>query len=228
MPGRWLRFERNRAPATLPASDNAVARVSARLLCVVIIASTAALLGTSETSDTATSPATSPTTFTTYQFARNAIDGGSVDLTEAQPSATFNVYITATDLGPDGVQSTTQAVVHLHGLVTTSDLSKGASPPLVSIQASSPDSTGGSVSQTLDEIAQTQTLQFTGDCATPKNGDCRARFAVAVRRLDDGAAGGKVTVNWSFDVTSSGQLPATTASTKDSQDPPWTVQVTPP
>jgi hypothetical protein len=113
-------------------------------------------------------------------------------------------------------------------LVTTSELSNGSSPPLVSSRSSSPDTTGGSVLQTLDEIAQDQPLQFTGDCAVPKRGDCRARFAMAFRRLDDGAAGGKVTVNWSFDVASSGQRPAATASTTDPQDPPWTVQITAP
>jgi hypothetical protein len=231
MRARWPRFGRTGAPATPPSSDKAVAAVPAWLLCAVIAASTTALLGTSESSDTATLPGTSPpepTIFTTYPFARNAIDGGLVELTEAAPTATFYVTITATDLAPNGVQTTNNASAQLHGLVTTSELSKSASPPLVSIQASSPDSAGGSVSQTLDEIAQTQTLQFTGDCAVPKNADCRARFAVAVRRLDDGAAGGKVTVNWSFDVASSGQLPATTASSMGTQDPPWTVQVTAP
>ncbi len=184
----------------------------------------------SEPSDP-TSPDTSPTepsTFTTYPFTRDAIDGGSVELTEAAPTATFYVTITATDLAPNAVQSTNNAVAHLHGLVTTSDLSQGSSPPLVSIRSSSPDTTGGSVLQTLDEIAQDQPLQFTGDCAVPKNGDCRARFAVDLRRLDDGDAAGKVTVNWSFDVTSSGQRPAATPSTMDPQDPPWTVQITAP
>ena len=231
MRARWLRFGRNQAPAAPPASDNAVAPVPAWLLFAVITASTAALLGTSEASDTATLPGTSPTepsTFTTYTFARSDIDGGSVDLTPAAPTATFYVYIVATDLGPSGVQTTGAAVAHLHGLVSSSGLAKGASTPLVTFVASSPDSTGGSTLQTHEEVAQDQTLQFTGDCEAPKSGDCRARFALTLTRTDDGSFGGSVTVNWSFDVASSGQLPAAAPSSIGPQDPPWTVQVTAP
>src|SRR6185436_18271289 len=111
----------------------------------VIATSTGALLGTTEAPDPAIEPATSPpgsSALATFPFARNDIDGGSVELTEAAPTATFYVIITATDLAPNGVQSTNNALARLHGLVTTSELSKGAAPPLVSIRASSPDATG--------------------------------------------------------------------------------------
>jgi len=232
-----LGFGRNRARAAPTTSDTAVAAPPGWLLCAVIVASTAALFGSSPSEhgdDDSPSPDTSPsqpTTYTTYQFARTNIEGGTAELTRAAPSATFFVDLTATDLGPHGVVTTggttAAPAAHLQGSVAASDLTSGATPPFVAVVVSSPDDpTGNSTLQTASEIAQDQRLQFTGDCEDPSAGDCKARFVVRFTRNDDGAANGKVSVHFSFDVESSAQLPAATSSTLPAQDPPWSVEVT--
>lgn len=231
----WRRFGENRAEATAAPSDKAVAPAPAAppwLLGVVIIASTAALLGTSGDGSNPSSSDTSsedPANFATYEFARSDIEGGSVDLTLAAPAATFYVTLTATDLGPNGAMSSNAALAHVHGTVTTSGLIVGAATPHVSVVTLSPDDP--SVGQTIDatgNITFSQSLPFGGNCAAPKEGDCKSHIVLELRRSDDGAADGKVSVHWTFDVESSGQVPAAMSSTVAPRDPPWTVEVTPP
>ncbi|HXK18493.1 MAG TPA: hypothetical protein VNG33_11855 [Polyangiaceae bacterium] len=197
----------------------------------MIIASTAALLGTSEGEPARSFGASQsePANFTSYDFARDDIEGGSVELTQAAPEATFYVTLTANDLGPDGVLTTNGAAVNVHGTVTPSELMPGAAAPRVTVTSTTPDAPGtNSTIETVSDITLNEALIFAGNCAVPKDGDCRAHFALKLQRSDDGAAGGKVSIHWTFDVASRGQLPAQTSSTIAAQDPPWTVQVTPP
>lgn len=212
-PGKW------RAPPPA-APDSGVAEPRPWLLCAVIVASCAALLGTTDEGDH---------NFATHSFQRTAIDGGSAELTVDSPRATFFVTLAANDLGPDGVISTDNASAQLDCNLTSSDLPDGAVAPFVQVRISSPDSPAVIDKQVLDHLTDTTPLAFIGNCSKPTEGAaCRARFQVELRRIDDGASGGTVRFDWSFDVTSSGQVQVSKpVSTKVTTplDPPWTIDV---
>jgi hypothetical protein len=195
-------------------------------LGVVIVASTAALLGTTE------SPAgydnESPYN-TTYTFERNGIDGGFVELTREQPTASFLVTVHADALGPEGVMTTDGAMLDVSGTITTSELAEGAVAPRVSVKVSSPDALGVSEKVELESYSHQQALMFTGDCdAPPGSNGCKARFTVQVARQDEGAADGVVRFDWLFDVHSKALHPSTATGEVGPLDPPWTVEVTQP
>lgn len=190
-------------------------------MSAVIVASTAALLGTSDNSP--------PPAYTSYSFERLATDGGFVELTVDRPSATFFVNISADALGPDGVLTTQSAAALLSGDVTTSGLDEAAQTPFLSVKVSSPDAAGSLEKLILDHFSETQPLIFLGDCETPTTGAaCTARFQVDVARQDQGESGGTLRFDWSFDVNSHGQVPAKESTEIGPLDPPWTIQVSQP
>ena len=218
----WLQFGRQRAAATATAPDNAVAAPPVWLLGAAIIASTAALLGTSDDSP--------PMYERTYTFARNGIDGGFVELTRDQPAATFFVILHADDLGANGARTTDNASALVDGTITTTALDDGQVAPYVDVELSTPG--GGSTKEpALEHSHQAQPLLFTGDCDNPKTSrSCTARFAVAVSRQDQGASGGVVRFDWTFDVASKVQVqvPSQEDGTLGPFDPPWTIEVSEP
>ena len=216
----WLGFGRQRENLTAPAPDNGVAAPKAWLLSAVIVASTAALLGTSDVAHYQK----------TYTFERLAIDGGFAELTRDQPSATFFVTLRADDLGPDGVLSTEEAQVLVNGDVTASDLEDTTLPPLLQVKLSAPDTAQPSTQTTEGHYTQTQGVSFSGNCQEPKRGAaCTARFRLDLTRQDSGDNGGTIRFDWSFDATAAGALP-TSESEKDTElgpfDPPWSVEIT--
>jgi hypothetical protein len=218
----WLGFGRQRENQTTSAPDNSVAGPKAWLLSAAIMASTAALLGTSDVSE--------PGIETTYLFERSAIDGGFVELTADQPSATFFVTLRADDLGPDGVLSTQEAQALVQGDVTASDLEDSALPPTVSIKLGPPNGSGQSTRSTATHYEQSQALFFDGGCENPKAGvTCAARFRLDLARQDGGSGGGVVRFDWSFDATATGRR-TSFADKEDTElgpfDPPWTVEIT--
>jgi hypothetical protein len=224
----WPRFGRRQASATAVAPDNTVATVASVaappvwLLGAAIIASTAALLGTTE--------ALPPTYERTYTFARNGIDGGFVELTRDQPAATFFVIVHADDLGMGEVPSTDNATALVDGTITTTGLDDGQVAPSVDVELSIPGG-GGPKQAALEHFQQTQALSFTGDCDNPKTSQsCIARFAVAVSRQDQGASGGVVRFDWTFDVASKVQVqvPSQEDGSVGPFDPPWTIEVSKP
>jgi hypothetical protein len=221
MSAGWPRFGRRQASATAPAPDNAVAAPPVWLLGAAIIASTAALLGTTEPS---------PTYDQTYTFARNGIDGGFVELTRDQPAATFFVIVHADDLGMSEVPTTENATALVDGTITTTGLDDGQVAPYVDVELSIPGG-GGPKQAALEHFQQTQALSFTGDCDNPKTSQsCTARFAVAVSRQDQGASGGVVRFDWTFDVASKVQVrvPSQEDGSVGPFDPPWTIEVSEP
>ncbi len=192
-------------------------------MCAVIIASSAALLGTTDDSP--------QPTFTTCTFERKGVDGGFVELTRDAPRATVFVTITANALGPSSVESTASANATLDGNVTSSDLAADAALPFLSFKISSPDAPDLTERQLIDHFIQHQPLKFIGNCSKPTEGAaCRARFQIELGRTDDGAAGGVVRLDWFFDLVSTGQI-ETGVEGKDHNrtlgpfDPPWTVDV---
>ena len=114
----------------------------------------------------------------------------------------------------------------MKGDVTASDLEDTARPATLSIALSSPDTPNVARRTTADHFERSQALAFTGDCQNPKAGTCAARFRVDVTRDDDGANGGTVRFDWSFDATASGTL---SSSIQDADlgpfDPPWTIEI---
>jgi hypothetical protein len=217
----WLGFGRQRENQTAPAPDKSVAGPKAWLLSAAVIASTAALLGTSAPNE--------PYYETSYTFERQAIDGGFVELTADQPSATFFVTVTADDLGPDGVLSTAEAQALVQGDVTASDLEDTTLPPTLSIKLGTPDGVGVATQSTDSHYERAQPLFFGGGCENPKAGvTCAARFRLDLTRQDGGSNGGIVRFDWSFDATATGRLikPGEKADAKLGPfDPPWTVEI---
>jgi hypothetical protein len=190
-------------------------------MSAVIAASTAALLGTSA----------EPPDFhyTSYTFERTGIDGGFVELTRDQPSATFFVTVHVDDLGPDSVVTSSGASVNIDGSFVTTGLGEGEVVPFVSVKVSSPDTTETSEQFILDHYVQSHPLIFTGDCANPKAGSaaCAAHFAVELTRQDD-AGPGVVRFDWLFDVHATAQQSAQKDSMVGPVDPPWTIEVSQP
>ncbi len=189
-------------------------------MSAVIVASTAALLGTSDTSVSIL-----------YDFRREGIEGGQVALNVDRPSATFFVNVTATDLGPDGVVSTDQALALLSGTIEASDLNDGAAKPLLAVKVSTSKQLAGVETRVADTFTSQIDLPFSGNCTDPRTGAaCTARLAIDVRRVDDGEAGGNVTFTWVLDVEGTGRRRSD--ESEDTRvgpfDPPWTVEVTAP
>jgi hypothetical protein len=224
----WPQFGRKQASVTARAPDNAVAAPPTWLLGAAIVASAAALLGTSEVpSDDPVAGVAGP--ITTYVFNRNGIDGGFVELSRDAPTATFYVTLHADDLGPDGATSTDEASVSVEGTLTTTGLDEGTNAPAVDIKLTSPDGVAGSEALAIDDFARGKTLLFTGDCAHPKSSaDCTARFAIELARQDQGDNGGVVRFDWLFDVQSKGSLQGGKGGELGPFDPPWTIEVSQP
>jgi hypothetical protein len=204
--------------------DSGVTAHKPWLMGLVIIASSAALLGTTDESP--------GPTYNTYTFARTGVDGGFVELTRDAPRATFFVTITANDLGPAGVESTDGATAVVDGTVTTRDLADTASVPFLDFKISSPDSAELTERQIIDHFLHHQDLVFTGNCVKPTEGAaCRARFQLELWRTDDGAGDGVVRFDWLFDLASQGRVEVgydpkkTTGVSFGPLDPPWTVDV---
>lgn len=216
----WLRFWRTRAVRTLASPDNTVTEPQPWLLGAVIVASTAALLGTSD--------ASAPSFETNYSFERLGIDGGFVELTRDEPTATFLVTVHVNDLGPDGVSTANQASASLQGNVIVSGLADTATTPSVSVRTSSPNSTTAAFETVVTErLERFLPLNFTGDCANPKaSGSCAARFKLELTRQDGGAGDGVVRFDWMFDVRATARATSTEElSDVGPLDPPWTVEV---
>lgn len=214
----WLGFGQQRENQTAPAPDNSVAGPKAWLLSAVVIASTAALLGTSDV----------PGYQTTYKFERQAIDGGFTELTRDQPSASFFVTLRADDLGPDSAPSTDEAQVLVKGDVTSSELDDPTLPAKLTISLSSPDTSLKTLRTTDAHFEEPQHVIFSGNCENPKTGTpCTARFRVDVTRADGGDNGGIIRFDWAFDAASLGRV--SNDSDKDAElgpfDPPWTVEI---
>ncbi|HEX2875815.1 MAG TPA: hypothetical protein VHP33_31410 [Polyangiaceae bacterium] len=189
-------------------------------MSAVVIASAAALLGTSDDSP--------PLSYTSYRFERLAIDGGFAELTRDQPSATFFVTLRADDLGPDGAPSTDEAQVLVQGDVTASELDDPTLPAKLMITLSSPDTSQKILRSTDAHFEEPQQVFFSGDCENPKGGTaCTARFRVDVVRADGGDNGGSLRFDWAFDATAIGRL--SNSADKDKElgpfDPPWSVEI---
>jgi hypothetical protein len=152
----------------------------------------------------------------TYEFERT-VAGESVALTLDQPSALFLITIRADALGPDGVQSTEQATVRVAGSISASEV-EGEAPP-VSVLV------GSNQLDAETSFGTTIALVFEGTCDGPaESAPCQASFSVQFARKDDGTRGGSVTLDWSFELTSSGVV-AGKGEDQAGLDPPWTVEV---
>jgi hypothetical protein len=221
----WLGFGRRRENLAGAAPDSGVAGPKAWLLSAAIVASTAALLGTSQ-GPYPDLEGESPFQ-TTYKFERLAIDGGFVELTADQPSASVFVTLRANDLGPDGVMSTEGANMLVQGDVTVSGIEDATLPPTLTITLSNPDNAHQTTRTTDAHFERPQDVVFTGDCQNPKaSGGCMGRFRIDIARDDAGANGGTVRFDWSFDATGRGTLPHETENTELGPfDPPWTVEL---
>ena len=183
------------------------------LIRVALLTNAAALLATS-------APAPSPGPSVpqkTYEFERS-VAGESLALTPEQPSALFLITIRADALGPDGVRSTELASVRVAGNISASDVAGEAPPPVAVLVGSNQLD-----AQTSFETALP--LVFEGTCAAPaENAPCQASFSVQFTRKDDGTQGGSLSLDWSFELRSTGVV-AAKGEAQSGVDPPWTVEV---
>lgn len=173
---------------------------------LALLVSAAALL--------ATSPPDQPRR--TYEFELDGT-GESVALTREQPRALFMFSIRADSLGPDGVESTGNARVRISGTVQASDLE--GEQPFVSVLIN------GERLDVLQSFDTTAPLVFEGTCDAPaEDAPCQASFTVELARNDDGEQGGSLNVDWSYEISSSGELPGE-GNDQSGLDPPWSVEV---
>lgn len=197
-------------------------------MVAVIVASSAALLGTSDDTPTSSFDNTMGSQFnTTYTFERKGIEGGSVDLTADQPRATFYINLRADDLGPENTISTGSANVTIHAAIEGSGFTDNKSPTYVLFKVNASAMGTFSQTQAIDQYTHTSPLVFEGDCETPTQGEaCRTSVSLEMARTDEGSQGGTVHVGWTFDVSSTGFVPnATENTTVGPSDPPWTIEV---
>jgi hypothetical protein len=226
----WLRFgRRSRAHEGLDglvAPDNAVSPGRAWLMGGVIVACSAALLGTSDAGSSSPGSAAPSTFAASYLFERKAIEGGFAELTADAPRATFVVTITADALGPDNVVTTQAARASIEAIISATDLAPGADVPNVSYQLRVEGPSTASVLQARDRIADTRELTFSGNCSAPKMGSrCVAHYSFDVWRADDGYLGGTLRVDWTTDLFATATLLTPTGGQFGPLDPPWTVEV---
>ena len=208
--------------------DMAVAgRARTWWLSAVIVASSAALLGTSDDDE-------SDGQQTRVDFAKPGIDGGTVELTKEVPSATFAVKLTADRLGVADVVTTGRATARFEGVIVASDLNADEPSPFVSVKVTTSPSLAAKELRVLDGFRSEAPVAFSGNCQAPQTGPaCVAQLTVEVSRLDDGAAGGSVRFDWSFDLFSNGQRRIDPTKPDDPppmgvQELPWTVEVSGP
>ncbi|RYZ08385.1 MAG: hypothetical protein EOO73_08005 [Myxococcales bacterium] len=220
----WLGFWRKKKGSGAADPDIAVARRQLWGMAAVVVASSAALLGTSDVDH--------PSGLARYEFRRDSIDGGVVRLSVDQPSATFFVNVTAIDLGPENVVSTTDAHALIEGTVEAAGLSEGQERPPVAVRVVTTNGQSAFEQPVVDSLSTKVALPFVGNCNNPQTGmACAAHFLVEVRRTDDGEAGGELTFAWHFSLSSLGQVARNGAEEDVSLgpvEPPWTVEVTEP
>jgi hypothetical protein len=197
------------------ASDIRVAAWRPWLLGTMIVASTAALLATSN-------PAPVQYTFET------SVAGPPTVLSAAMPRAKYLIEVIATALAPEEGDTTLDARVHLHGDIAASAAPTGAQP-FVSLSvsdASAVNDAGRAPISALTYFDVSNGLLFSGNCAHPETGaPCRAQLFVELTRDDEGAQGGTLTVAWTatFDAETSKQA----GSNVGPAAPPWKITVTP-
>jgi len=187
----------------------------AGLIRAALVASTLALLGTSAEAPEGTSPVQE-----TYRFSR-MVEADPIDLTREQPTGGFLVTIRALDLGPEHVVTTDNVLVSVTATVTLSDIAED--PPAATFRL------GPELPEEFrDTITLSRALVFGGECENPsQDALCQATFDVAFARDDDGLQDGNVRIDWSFELTSSGEVDSDMAETHQAQEPPWTVDITP-
>ena len=215
----WQKFWRKPTIDEGGARDMGVAphraAAAAWLIRAVLVVSTLALLGTSQNVEPSAGASEA-----TYRFQRT-VEGDPVDLTRELPTGSFLVTIRALDLGPEDVRSTDEAHVTVTATVTISDIA--TDPPAATLLLS------GNARETFREsVSSAHTLTFGGTCDKPApDAPCQATFDVTFGREDDGLQDGTVHIDWSFELTSSGKVPAKEATLHPDRDPPWTVEIAP-
>ncbi len=192
--------------------DSAVRGARAWVLRVLLAVTSVALL--------ATSPPGDPNEFY-YLF--EAATEGSVVLTSEEPKSSLVVTLTATALGPDGVDTTRRATSRLWGVIST----EGATGRFVSVRLGDGTETGAnSELDVATSFTLGRDLTFRGNCADPTRGEpCEAQLFVDFERIDGGEGGGAVTIDWSLELDSS--FPKSESPSVGPTQAPWTVEVRP-
>jgi hypothetical protein len=190
------------------------------LIRAALLASTVALLGTSQ--DPASVPTSSgmlPTGQATYHFTR-FVAGEGVDLTSDRPSASFLVTLRTTELGPEGVATVGDASFSVTAALSSSE-TEGVVGVSMRVAPDAPQ-------HFTQELTIARPLMFGGLCNQPsENTPCQAAFSIDFSRSDDGEQGGTVHIDWSFVLSSLGRINSTTSGEYFDQDPPWTVEIAP-
>lgn len=201
----WLGFGGDRERPSGASPDKAVAAPRSWVLASVIIASTAALLGTS--------PEETP--FIHYEFSKS-LEPVKTELTADAVTARYVITLRADALGPNGVDTTTAARALIAGAVETTGIE--TDPPFVNFAVN-----GGEL-RSLRSFKTSAEVAFDGNCDDPTSGEpCEARLVVELTRLDEGAAGGTVTVEWQVELESQFSIEGEGNDVTD--EAPWTAEV---
>jgi hypothetical protein len=146
------------------------------------------------------------------------VEGHRAELTAENPSASFEVRLRATDLGPRGEITTLAPTARAVGTIDRT-LAPGVGPA-IDVDAS------GSKMSAFTSFVVGPSVSFDGSCSSPP-GDppCEATFQLELTRDDGGMLGGTIVVDWSLELHSS--------APRNEDDPagpfalPWTVEITP-
>lgn len=222
----WRHFGRKPQVTAAVPPDDAVTGPRTWLMVVVIVATTAALLGTSDNSPSSLDSTPSSQFNITYTFERKGIEVGSFDLTAEQPRTTFYVNFRADDLFDKDVVSTNGASATFRAAITDAGFSTKETPPYLMFKLNTAGMGSGTQTQALDQYTQSTPLAFTGNCMAPTEGQvCSTTLALEISRTDDGSHGGTVHVDLLLDVNATSMVPDTENGMIGPEDPPWTIEV---
>jgi hypothetical protein len=174
--------------------------------------------------------ATSPPELYFYSFERT-LTVPSFTLTADRPARAFLISVRATELGTMNQPTTNSARIEASGsLVTTGATARFVSVRLRGDGASGSDGTSGQTAgqpgaqlQVATQFALSDELVFTGNCADPSQGDCRATAVVELARTDGGGEG-TISVDWTVQLRSQA-LKGEKGPSEGPLDPPWDVTV---
>ena len=194
--------------------DIAVVARPSWLLVGMVIASTAALLATTDEQRVSYG----------YPF-ETATDGPPAQLSTSAPSAKFAIKVTVNALGAGDGDTSKSVRLTVRGKIAPNP-APAELGSFVNVQLSGRETAGAEPLSVLTEFDFGQPLAFSGGCERPGGAPpCTAQATLELSRDDAGAHGGVLNVTWN--ATFDGTVGTTAKVDAPASPPPWTIEVTP-
>jgi hypothetical protein len=152
------------------------------------------------------------------------VQAPAVALTAENPTRSFLITITSEEW-PSGLPLTDDADLALRGSLHATDVTGDA--PFVAVHVERGGVGGATDLNVLTSFTAARSLEFTGSCDAPAGSSppCTTEVLVSFTRLDGGAGGGSVNVDWSLSLEAS---TPSDDSFNGSTELPWLVEFTSP